>query len=324
MSSEPSLNRCPTCDEQLASTTTERFCPECGSIRTQDRFERTPKPHFRSKTKDGESTKRRSPTKSTHHDNNLGTQIGYWRENRDINGNTISGKKLIRLRRQQKYHHKAFHSRREGSRNLAYREINRIISAIGAPHDLEQQACLLFKQAQENDLITGYSIEGMSGAVVYATIRINRHSHELRDIAAVSQLTPTNTALNRIRKCYNCINSPEGLGLPTPPPAPTEQLEWVATQLDCPGFVSELAYDILQETPTQKLVGKQAKTVAAAAIYLASQVHSGFYSQQQISDATGVHQKSIRNIIFQSLTTDDFDDQIHLSTETINKSDLWI
>ena len=149
---------CPECSGKLVTTNRETRCRKCGLIVDENQLDHGPEWI----ASDADSSRRRTgtPLIAGRHDRGLSTEIGW---NRNSHGNTLPGRKRRHLNRLRREHRRSqWRSKRE--RNLAYGlgEACRLVSALGLSDSLREQACTLFRQAQEEDLCHGRSLEGIA------------------------------------------------------------------------------------------------------------------------------------------------------------------
>jgi transcription initiation factor TFIIB len=88
-------------------------------------------------------------------------------------------------------------------------------NALGLPEHVMKQACVLFKTAQDNDLLPGRSIEGFTTAALYAAARLNKTPRPIGDFAHVSKVDRS-----RLTDSYSVLN--RELALPVTPSRPIE------------------------------------------------------------------------------------------------------
>ncbi|WP_327053405.1 transcription initiation factor IIB [Halomicrococcus gelatinilyticus] len=138
---------CPECNGEVRTNKAETVCADCGLVIDEQRIDHGPE--WRSFNDEPTSRKRTgAPLTAARHDRGLSTTIGH---GTDANGNTLSGRKrkqLGRLRREQS--RGRFQSKAE--RNLAHgmTEIRRLTSALELPKTTRDQACQLFRTAQDD------------------------------------------------------------------------------------------------------------------------------------------------------------------------------
>jgi len=162
------------------------------------------------------------PRTVARHDHGLSTEIGRWR---DGNGNQLAGSKRSRLSRMRREHSRGrFGSKAE--QNLAYGlgEVRRITSALGLSESIRNQACQLFRSAQNEDLLRGRSIEAIAAGCVYATCRCNGLGRTIDEIVALARVNQ-----QRVMNAYTVLN--QELGLPTQPIRPSRFVLRLASEL---------------------------------------------------------------------------------------------
>jgi len=234
------------------------------------------------------SSQRRTGTPLTagRHDRGLSTEIG-WK--RDGQGNAIPGRKRSQLNRLRREHRRSqWRSKRE--RNLGYSlgEVRRIVSALELPDSLCEQACMLFRRAQEEDLCQGRSLEGVAAASVYAVCRCNglgRTREEVSQLATCSQ--------SDLECAYSAMNTE--LELPTPIPRPQHSLPRLAATLEVPDEIRHRALELATLAEDAGITsGRRPRGFAATCLYRASR-ESGFgLSQQEVADSANTSRVTIR------------------------------
>jgi transcription initiation factor TFIIB len=176
-----------------------------------------------------------SPLTAARHDRGLSTEIG---RGTDANGNELSAQKRRRLARMRREQTRG-RWRSKTEQNLAYglREVRRLTSALDLSDSLREQACRLFRSAQNENLLRGRSIEAIAAASVYGACRCNGRSQLLDDIVAVATVGES-----RVTNAYKTLN--EELGLPAKPATPTMYIPRLASDLDCPERIRRRARDL--------------------------------------------------------------------------------
>jgi transcription initiation factor TFIIB len=174
---DSSAKQCPECDGRVTTNAVETVCEDCGLVVDEQRIDHGPE--WRA-FDEGKRERTGAPLTATRHDRGLSTEIG---RGTDANGNRLSGRKrrqVARMRREQS--RGRFQSKAE--RNLAHGlgEVRRIVSALELSEMIRDQACQLFRSAQNEDLLQGRSIEAMATASVYGACRCNGRPRTLVDI----------------------------------------------------------------------------------------------------------------------------------------------
>ncbi|WP_226479891.1 transcription initiation factor IIB [Natrinema amylolyticum] len=276
---------CPECSGSLITITHETQCRECGLIVEEDLLDYGPD-WFTST--DGTSQRRTgAPLTAGRHDRGLSTEIG-WRT--DARGNPIPGRKRRQLSRLRRQHRRSqWRSKRE--RNLAdgLGEVRRLASVLELSTSLRDQACTLFRRAQDRNLCSGRSLEGIAAASVYVVCRCNRLGRTRDEIAAGAQCSRA-----QLECAYTAINTE--LDLPIPTSRPQDILPRLATELDVPCEVRyralELA-DLAEEAGFT--IGRHPHGFAAACLYSATQETGYRLTQQAIADVAGTSTTTLRS-----------------------------
>jgi transcription initiation factor TFIIB len=108
------------------------------------------------------------PRTAARHDNGLSTEIG---DAREVTG-TLSLRRRRQLGRLRREHRRARHrSKREQNRMHGFFEVRHVAEALDLGGGLYEQACQLFRTAQEADLLRGRSLEAVGAAAVYRRSR---------------------------------------------------------------------------------------------------------------------------------------------------------
>jgi transcription initiation factor TFIIB len=106
--------------------------------------------------------------------------------------------------------------RSKAERNLAHGlgEVRRLASALDLSDSVRDQACQLFRSAQNEDLLRGRSIEAIAAASVYGACRCNGRSRLVDDVSEMARV-----AESRVTNAYKTLN--EELGLSAEPAFPS-------------------------------------------------------------------------------------------------------
>ncbi len=206
---DSSTNQCPECDGHVTTNVKETVCEDCGLVIEEQRLDHGPE--WRAYDED-KRERTGAPLTAARHDRGLSTEIGH---GTDANGNELSGQKRRRLARMRREQTRG-RWRSKAEQNLAHGlgEVRRLTSALDLSGTLRDQACQLFRSAQNQDLLRGRSIEAIAAASVYGACRCNGRSQLLDDIVAVAKV-----GKSEVTNAYKTLN--EELGLPAKPATPT-------------------------------------------------------------------------------------------------------
>jgi len=241
---------------------------------------------------DKEQTKERvrvgAPTTYTIHDKGLTTMID-WR-NKDVHG-----KNLPPIKRAQIYRLRRLQKRLSASgvieRNLifALSELNRMASHLNLPKNVKESAAVIYRKAVELNLIKGRSIEEVAAAAIYAACRKCKVPITLDEISEISRIKKKNLGRN-----YRFLA--KKLHILFPPANPIDYIPKFTSDLGLSNKVQNLAIDIVKQASLKGITfGKGPKSIAAAAIYIASMIMGERRTQRQVAEVTRVTEVTIRN-----------------------------
>jgi len=228
-----------------------------------------------------------SPMTELLHDKGLSTNIDW--KNRDSSGRVLSPDKRAQMQRLRKWDFRSKHDSK--SSNIAYAngEIQRMGASLGAPKSAQETAASLYRQAQENELIPGRSIEAIAGACLYISLRTIGKSRSLDELSSVGRVER-----KELQRAYSYLSREFELELE--PADPTEYIPRISTQLPVNSETEQLAISLLSNvTETHHVSGNDPTVLAASAIYAASIVNGKLLTQVSVREAADVTEVSIRN-----------------------------
>ncbi|WP_428838185.1 transcription initiation factor IIB, partial [Streptomyces virens] len=153
----------------------------------------------------------------------------------------------------------------KAQRNLAHGlgEVRRIVSALDLSESVRDQACQIFRSAQNENLLRGRSIEAIAAASVYGTCRCNGLSRLLGEVSKLARVTES-----RVINAYKTLN--EALGLPAKPVSPSMFVPRLASDLECPDEIRQRARTLAEQAEERGLTtGVHPAGFAAACLYKA-------------------------------------------------------
>ncbi|MFP9062381.1 transcription initiation factor IIB [Natrialbaceae archaeon A-chndr2] len=263
-------------------------CADCGLIVAEQEIDAGPE--WRAYTADEREQKSRTgaPTTQRMHDNGLSTTIGW--KNKDGYGQTITGEKRQQLARLRTWDER-FRTRDSRDRNLkqALGEIDRMSSALGIPEQAREVASVLYRQALDNELLPGRSIEGMATASLYAASRLEGIPRPIDEVAAVSRVDDL-----KIKRAYRYLS--RELELEIPPTSPLEYLTRLGSEISCTTETERRAKELLENAIEHGVhSGKDPVGVAASALYAAGRLTNDHVTQSVVSEAANVSEVTIRS-----------------------------
>ena len=271
---------CPECGCGIYTETDELVCEDCGLIVETDRLDRGPE--WRSFADDETNPKRTgAPLTVARHDHGLSTEIGY-----AANVSAAKRRQFARLRRQ---HNRArVTSKRERNQIHAFTRIKHIVSNESLPTPVRDQACSLFRSAQNEDLLRGRSIEGFVAACLYAACRLASISRTVDEITTASQ-----SSREEFQAAYDALN--RELGLPIEPTHPREYLPRYADRLELSVGVERRAKELVDRTEAEGIhIGRNPSGIAAACLYTAAKEHGKSLTQREAADVASVTPVTLR------------------------------
>ena len=276
---------CPECGGRVRTNAVETTCEDCGLV-----LEETPidhGPEWRSFEDDGTDPERTgAPITPTRHDRGLSTEIG---RKTDAKGNALPGKKRRQLGRLRREHNRG-RWRSKAERNLAMglSEVRRVASALDVSESIRDQACSLFRSAQNEDLLRGRSIEAMTVASVYAACRCNRLPWTIAEVCEVSRVNR-----ERVENAYRVLN--QELGLPAVPPTPRQYVPRIASDLELSDETRRRAERLAEHAENHGLAnGRNPVGVAAGCLYEAARENRGEVTQTELSECADVSPVTVR------------------------------
>jgi len=283
--------KCPECGSTKLINDHERgeiVCGDCGLVIDDSIMDMRPEWRAFDHEQRDKRTRVGAPITYTIHDKGLSTMID-WR-NKDIYGRDIPARNRAQWYRLRKWQRKI---RISGAteRNLAFAlsELDRDSSRLGLPRSVREAASVVYRNAVENKLIRGRSIEGVVAASLYAACRRCNVPRTLDEIAEVSRVSK-----KEVGRTYRFLT--RELNIKLPPTSPVDYVPRFASELNLSGEVQSKAIEIIEKAMEKGLTSGRGPTgVAAAALYIASVLLGERKTQRDVADIAGVTEVTIRN-----------------------------
>lgn len=176
------------------------------------------------------------------------------------------------------------------SRNLSFAmaELDRLVTSLSLPNHVKEKGAFIYRKALEMDLIRGRSIDAFVAASLYAACRMNNVPRQLRAVARESK-----REYKEVSMTYRMII--EELSLKPPIDKPQKYIPELAQNLEIPRQTEIKANEILRDAGREKaLVGKDPRGIAAAALYLASELCGERVVQSKIAKAAKTTEVTLR------------------------------
>ena len=276
-------NQCPECDGRVTTNAVETVCQDCGLVIDEHQIDHGPE--WRGFDED-ERERTGAPLTAARHDRGLSTEIG---RGTDANGNELSGQKRRRLARMRREQTRGrFQSKAE--RNLAHglSEVRRISSALELSETIRDQACQLFRSAQNENLLQGRSIEAMAAASVYGACRCNGRPRTLNDVTESARVEQS-----RVTNAYTTLNTE--LGLPAQPVTPSAFVPRLASELNVSDQIRQRARQLAEASESAgATTGVRPSGFAAACLYKAGREDGRWLTQSDVADVANVSVVTVR------------------------------
>lgn len=282
---------CPTCDDAPVVRDYREntiLCGKCGRVLKEDIKDRGPEWRAFDQQEHEEKSRAGPPSTETIHDKGLSTQIDW--KNRDSKGQSLSPKRRSRMYRLRKWQ-KRIRVSGAKDRNLAtaLSEIDRMSSQLGLPKSIREEASKIYREAVNEDLIRGRSIESVSSAALYVACRKNQMPRTLEEVAEVSRVDK-----KEIGQSYRLLS--RELDIRLPPIDPTRYVARFGSELGISGETRTKAIQLIRKAKEEKITsGKSPVGIAAAAIYIASITTGERKTQREVAEVSEMTEVTVRN-----------------------------
>ncbi|KAK2179753.1 hypothetical protein NP493_474g04006 [Ridgeia piscesae] len=171
---------------------------------------------------------------------------------------------------------------------MAFREINQMADRLNLPKMIADRGNMLFKQVHEGKSLKGRSNDAIASACLYIACRQEGVPRTFKEICAVSKVSKKDIGrvfkliLKTLETSVELITTGDFMSR-------------FCSNLALPTVVQKAATHIAKKAVDMDLVpGRSPISVAAAAIYMASQASEDKKSQKEIGDIAGVAEVTIR------------------------------
>ncbi len=278
---------CPECgstDFYHDPKTGELICAHCGYVMEDNMIDTTQ--DWRAFDSEQKEKRARTGAPLTHkrHDKGLSTEIG--------KGVTelfrVPAKKRSQFFRIRKWQKRLLTSK---DRNLSFAlgELERLVSYLGLPKTLHEEAAQLYEKALSKGFIRGRSIESIIAAIVYSLCREYGSPRTLTEISQASGIEK-----RELGRTYRYIS--RKMKMKIIPSSAETYIPRFASMLGLSDKVQMKAIEILKKSKEKDVIsGKGPTGCAAAAIYIASVLEGERRTQRGVADTVGVTEVTIRN-----------------------------
>lgn len=292
--SHPDQHEVLECPECSSSTTYrdrengEQCCSECGLVLSETVLDRGPEWRAFSAAERRQKSRVGTPETELLHDKGLTTEISW--QDKDGHGKALSPERRRQMHRLRTWNRRS-RAATNSERNLrfALSEIDRMACALDVPRSMRKTASVIYRQALDEDLIRGRSIEGIATATLYVACRMEGFPRSLDELTTVSRVERA-----EIARTYRYIA--RELSLELAPADPRQYIPRFCSELDLPEAVKNRAIEISMAGAEEGLLsGKSPTGYAAAAIYTAALLSNEHLTQRGIAEVANVTEVTIRN-----------------------------
>lgn len=187
-----------------------------------------------------------------------------------------------------KYHTRRTLSSSDRALVNAFREISNMADRINLPNTIVDRANNLFKQVHDGKTLKGRSNDAIASACLYIACRQEGVPRTFKEICAVSKVSK-----KEIGRCFKLIL--KALETSVDLITTGDFMSRFCSNLGLPSSVQRAATHIARKAVELDIVpGRSPISVAAAAIYMASQASEDKKTQKEIGDIAGVADVTIR------------------------------
>lgn len=210
--------------------------------------------------------------------------------NRDASGTPLSQETMQDMRRLQRQDNRS-KVNESTMRNLsvAMAELDRLTSVLNLSQIVKEDAAVIYRMALKKNMIRGRSIDAFVAASLYAACRVLGVPRPLKDVVDESKRSHKEVSMT-----YRLLL--KELMLKVPIDDPLMYVSKLAHSLEISRQTELRSIEILNEGKTVRaLTGKDPRGMAAAALYLASELNGERVIQRNIAKEADITEVTLRN-----------------------------
>lgn len=281
---------CPQCRSPTLVTdgnNGEVVCSQCGLVIVENILNQAPE--WRAFTLEEQRSKSRAgaPIRYSHFDKGLHTTI---QGSKDAAGHPLSAKAKRRAWRLRKWQNRSrIHDSRNRNLIQAMNELQILSEKLHVSFSIKELAAIIYRKALEENLTRGRTIAAIVAAAMYVAFRFTKTPKTLNDIVEVSA-----RSRGEVSRAYRLIV--RTLKIEMPSHDPLSYVSRIAEKAKISGKAQGVAVKILRKAKRKRVtVGKDPAGVAAAVLYIACQLEGENVTQNEIAEAAGITEVTIRN-----------------------------
>ena len=264
----------------------EIVCARCGFVKTDSSLYKGPE--WRAFTpRESAARERGSPTNFSSINGGFFTSF---KAIKDAKGARLTPEELQKWKRLRRFDFRA-KSEDNKTRNFsqAMTEIERYSDLLYLPKYHRDKAASLYRSALQRDLLRGRTISDFAAAAIYAACRLLRVPRSLSEVSKAS-----GRSLRDVSRTYRLLVREFDLKMPVDDPM--KFVPKLASNLKISLGSEKVTIEILQDAAERKMhVGKDPRSMSAAALYLACKSNHERVTQKRVADAAGISTVSMRN-----------------------------
>jgi len=264
----------------------EIVCARCGFVKTDSSLYKGPE--WRAFTpRESAARERGSPTNFSSINGGFFTSF---KAIKDAKGVRLTPEELQKWKRLRRFDFRA-KSEDNKTRNFsqAMTEIERYSDLLYLPKYHRDKAASLYRSALQRDLLRGRTISDFAAAAIYAACRLLRVPRSLSEVSKAS-----GRSLRDVSRTYRLLVREFDLKMPVDDPM--KFVPKLASNLKISLDSEKVTIEILQDAAERKMhVGKDPRSMSAAALYLACKSNHERVTQKRVADAAGISTVSMRN-----------------------------
>jgi transcription initiation factor TFIIB len=272
------------CDTARGETT----CNNCGLVIEEYMVDMGPE--WRTYTAEDRKNRSRvgSPISYAIHDKGLSTMI--CRGNRDAKGRKLSLRRRIEVYRLRKWQKRTrIRNIRERTLVRALSALNRLVSQLGIPRSIKEEAAIIYRRAWDNGLSRGIAMEILVAAALYTACRTRRIPRTLDEIAEKAHISK-----KQLGQWFRRLVRKMKISIPLC--EPMDFISRFSTELKLSGKVAGRAIELLEDAKEEGITtGKVPTGLAATALYIAGILENERRTQREISRVGQVTEVTVRN-----------------------------
>jgi transcription initiation factor TFIIB len=279
---------CGNSNLQQDYETSEFVCQACGIVVSSTELSTEPEWRAFDQQQREKLPRVGAPVTWMIHDKGLSTNIGW--QDRDYSGRKLSPEQRARLYRLRKWQRRSKVSD-STQRNLsqALSEMSKISNKLNLPRNVVETSSMIYRKAIQKKLIRGRTIQSIAVASIYMACRQCGVIRTLGDVAGAANITKKEAARN-YRFLLRELK-------PSVPQINTgKYISKIVNNLALSGETERLAMVILNQASEMKLTsGRGPAGMAAACVYISSQLTNERRTQGEIAREAQVTEVTIRN-----------------------------